>query len=262
MSDEQPVRYEVADRVVTITLDRPQARNSLSSTMRRELPRAMARADADELVDVIILTGADPSFCAGLDLKELGAAGSQLNSNVADPATTRIGGPWAPVSKPIIGAVNGPAITGGFEVALNCDLLIASDRARFADTHSRVGVMPGWGLTVLLAEAVGMRRARELSYSGNFLSAHDALAWGLVNHVVDHDELLPFCRRLAADIVGNDQTGVRRMKATYDAVTAVPLGEGWEVEHRMGQEWARDRMDLSQVEARRARIMERGRQQL
>ena len=115
---------------------------------------------------------------------------------------------------------------------------------------------------MLLAEAVGMRRARQLSYSGNFLTAHDALAWGLVNHVVDHDELLPFCRRLAADIVGNDQAGVRRMKATYDAVTAVPLGEGWQVEHRMGQEWAASRMDLGQVEQRRQAIMERGRKQL
>ncbi|MCC6433594.1 MAG: enoyl-CoA hydratase [Acidimicrobiales bacterium] len=262
MSDEHPVRFEVADRVATITLDRPEARNSLSSTMRRELPAAMARADADEAVDVIILTGSDPAFCAGLDLKELGARGSKLADSVGTPEAGRVGGPWTPTAKPVIGAVNGAAITGGFEVALNCDFLIASERARFADTHSRVGVMPGWGLTVLLAEAVGMRRARQLSYSGNFLTAHDALAWGLVNHVVDHDELLPFCRRLAADIVGNDQAGVRRMKATYDAVTAVPLGEGWQVEHRMGQEWAASRMDLGQVEQRRQAIMERGRKQL
>ncbi|MEZ5263066.1 MAG: enoyl-CoA hydratase [Acidimicrobiales bacterium] len=264
MSDEafETIRYEVAERVATITLFRPEHRNALSSIMRRELPAAMARADADRAVDVIILTGADPAFCAGLDLKELGAAGSALNSSVGTPAADRVGGPWAPTAKPVIGAVNGAAITGGFEVALNCDFLIASDRARFADTHSRVGVMPGWGLTVLLAEAVGMRRARELSYSGNFLSAQAALAWGLVNHVVDHDELLPFCRRLAGDIVGNDQAGVRRMKATYDAVTAVPLGEGWQVEHRMGREWAAERMDLSQVEERRKAIMERGRSQL
>jgi enoyl-CoA hydratase len=181
---------------------------------------------------------------------------------VARPAVTRVGGPWEPTSKPVIGAVNGAAITGGFEVALNCDFLVASERARFADTHSRVGVMPGWGLTVLLAEAVGVRRARELSYSGNFLTAQDALAWGLVNHVVVHDELLPFCRRLASDIAGNDQAGVRRMKATYAAVTAVASGEGWEVEHRMGQEWAAERMDLSGLEERRAAITARGRSQL
>ena len=166
------VRYEVSERVGTITLNRPEARNALSSALRQELSAVMARADADPEVDVVILTGADPAFCAGLDLKELGAPGSRL-------ADTGLGGPWAPISKPIIGAVNGVAITGGFEVALNCDFLIASQRARFADTHARVGVMPGWGLTVLLAEAVGVRRARQLSYSGNFLNATDALAWGL-----------------------------------------------------------------------------------
>src|SRR4029079_2746586 len=89
-----------------------------------------------------------------------------------------------PHTKPLIGAVNGPCITGGFEFALNCDFLVASDRARFADTHARVGVMPGWGLTVLLVEAIGLRRARELSVTGNFLDPKRALEWGLVNHVV------------------------------------------------------------------------------
>ncbi len=260
--DEQTVLYEVTDRVAVVTLNRPEARNALSSGLRRMLPRAMARAEADENVDVVVLTGAGAAFCAGLDLKELGAPDSKLASSVSKPERTPPGGPWAPMTKPVIGAVNGAAITGGFEVALNCDFIVASDRARFADTHARVGVMPGWGLTVLLAEAVGVRRARELSYSGNFLAAHEALAWGLVNHVVDHDELLPFCLRLAQDITGNDPSGVRRMKVTYDAVTAVAPGEGWQVEARMGREWAAQRMDLSQLEQRRQAIVDRGRSQL
>jgi enoyl-CoA hydratase len=260
--DAQIVLYDVADRVATVTLNRPEARNALSSGLRRMLPRAMARAEADDDVDVVVLTGAGVAFCAGLDLKELGAPGSKLNSSVAAPETAPVGGPWAPMTKPVIAAVNGAAITGGFEVVLNCDFVVASDRARFADTHARVGVMPGWGLTVLLAEAVGVRRARELSYSGNFLNAHDALTWGLVNHVVDHDELLPFCHRLARDIAGNDPAGVRRMKATYDAVTAVAPGEGWQVEARMGREWANEAMDLGSLETRRQAIVDRGRSQL
>jgi enoyl-CoA hydratase len=262
MSDEHPVRYEVADRIATLTLDRPEARNALSSALRKALPEAMARADGDGDVDVIILTGAGQAFCAGLDLKELGSPDSKLASNVQQPEASRVGGPWATTAKPVIGAINGAAITGGFEVALNCDFIVASERARFADTHARVGVMPGWGLSVLLAEAVGVRRARELSFTGNFLTAADALAWGLVNHVVEHDELLPFCRRLAADIVGNDQPGVRRMKETYEAVTSVSMGEGWEVEHRMGREWAAQGMDLSSLEGRRQAIVDRGRSQL
>ena len=88
------------------------------------------------------------------------------------------GSPFGPVSKPLIGAINGVAVTGGFELALNCDFLIASDRASFADTHARVGIQPGWGLTVLLPQAVGLRRAKEMSTSGNFVDARTALRVG------------------------------------------------------------------------------------
>ena len=162
----------------------------------------------------------------------------------------------------MIGAVNGVAITGGFELALNCDFLIASEHARFADTHSRVGIMPGWGLTVLLAEAVGVRRARELSATGNFLDADTALAWGLVNHVVPHEQLLPTCRKLAADIVSNDQAGVRRILQTYDEGWQMTGAEAWDLESRVSADWLRSGAAMSdQIEARRQAVMERGRAQ-
>jgi len=206
------VLVDVTDRVATITLNRPESRNALSRDLRRELPKAVAATDARDDVDVLILTGADPAFCAGLDLKELGSGG---NTDAAAPRD-EYRGAVPPTTKPLIGAINGAAITGGFELALNCDFLVASERARFADTHTRVGIQPGWGLTVLLAEAVGVRRAREMSATGNFLDAQTALTWGLVNHVVTHDELLPFCRSLAADIVSNDAAAVRQIMASYD----------------------------------------------
>ena len=128
----------------------------------------------------MILTGADPAFCAGLDLKELGSSGGNLRAGNADGSASQPGqhGPFPPMEKPVIGAVNGVAITGGFELALNCDFLVASERARFGDTHTRVGVMPGWGLTVLLPQAIGVRRAREMSFTGNFLDAARGLAVG------------------------------------------------------------------------------------
>ena len=119
----------------------------------RTLPRIVQDCDARDDVRVVIITGADPAFCAGLDLKELGSEdrrGGEHGRAAADPR-----GPLPRISKPIIGAINGAAITGGFELALNCDFLVASDSARFADTHTRVGIQPGWGLTVLLREAVG-----------------------------------------------------------------------------------------------------------
>jgi enoyl-CoA hydratase len=130
-------------------------------------------------------------------------------------------------------------VTGGFELALNCDFLVASERARFADTHARVGIQPGWGLTVLLPQAVGLRRAREMSTTGNFVDAQTALAWGLVNRVVTHGDLLPTCRALAADIVSNDQAGVRRILRTYADTTSLTTGPARRLEAEVSVEWLR-----------------------
>jgi len=146
-------------------------------------------------------------------------------------------------------------------VALGCDFLIASDRARFADTHARVGVMPGWGLTVLLPQAIGVRRAREMSTTGNYVDAALALDWGLVNHVVAHDELLASCRALAADIVSNDQAGVRQILGTYREVVATTVSEGWEIEGRRAAAWPGNRWDPDEIAKRRQAVVDRGRAQ-
>jgi enoyl-CoA hydratase len=257
-----PVLIDVSERIATITLNRPAARNALSSSLLRLLPTVMVRADNDPEVDVIILTGADPAFCAGLDLKELGSSAGNLGGGSgADGTSNSHGarGPFPSVRKPLIGAINGVAVTGGFELALNCDFLVASERAKFGDTHARVGVMPGWGLTVLLPQAVGVRRAREMSFTGNFMAADEALRFGLVNHVVAHDELLPFTRSLAADIIGNEQDGVRQIRATY--ATIAHDDDGWEQEARDGRAWQRTRFSPEKVAARRAAIQDRGRTQ-
>jgi len=266
------VLVDVADRVATITLNRPEARNAINGALGLGLARAVGDCEARDDVDVLVLTGADPAFCAGADLKEL-ASGSA--SPVGRPAADRddpyrrdgfgqfpFRGPFPPRTKLLIGAVNGPAITGGFELALNCDFLVASERARFADTHARVGVMPGWGLTVLLVETVGVRRARELSATGNFIDATTALTWGLVNHVVAHEELLPFTRELALATAGNDQVGVRRMLATYDDIAATVYDPGWDVERRVNRAWLAGGIDADEVARRQDAIVERGRDQL
>ncbi|MCU1353859.1 MAG: putative enoyl-CoA hydratase [Acidimicrobiales bacterium] len=257
------VLTEIVDRIVTITLNRPQQRNALSSELIRELRRAVRAAEADDEVDVIVLTGSDPAFCAGLDLKELGAGGSALADTGATGESTRADrGPLPPCTKPVIGAVNGAAITGGFELALACDFLVASERARFADTHARVGIQPGWGLTVLLPQAIGLRRAREMSATGNFLDAPTALAWGLVNHVVPHDDLLRFTRGLAADVASNDQRAVRRIFATYDEGSDVTAGDAWEIEAAVAGEWQGGGIDPAEIERRRQVVVDRGRSQL
>lgn len=255
------ILYEVRDRIATITLNRPDKRNALSSEVLAKLPILMQDADRDEAVDVIILTGTDPAFCAGLDLKELGDTAGNLSGTGADGSKNSTGarGPFPKLVKPLIGAVNGVAITGGFELALNCDFLIASEHAKFGDTHSRVGIMPGWGLTVLLPQAIGLRRAREMSFTGNFMDAQEALQFGLVNHVVPHAELMDFTRKIATDIIGNEQDGVRQIRATYAHHGAEK--KKWEHESEVGAEWRKAQFDPKKVAERRAKIMERGRGQ-
>ena len=255
---EFPVGIEIVDRVAVLTMSRPDARNAINPPMRRAVRQAIADADNDAGVDVIVLTGADPAFCAGIDLKLLGAEPSSALSSDQRGSVS----PFEPRTKPLIGAVNGPAITGGFELALNCDFLIASDRAVFADTHARVGVMPGWGLTALLADAVGRTRAREISLTGNFVSAQQALEWGLVNRVVDHDTLMATVLGIAVDIVGNDQIGVRRMLDTYREQEAAALAEMWQLETAGAVAFAESTVPGADVENRRKAIIERGRSQL
>jgi enoyl-CoA hydratase len=257
------VLTETTARTTTITLNRPDARNALSSALLRDLRAAVRAAQDDDGTDVIILTGADPAFCAGLDLKELGGGNRGLassNPKADTPIDQR--GPLPPGPKPVIGAINGAAITGGFELALACDFLVASDRARFADTHARVGIQPWWGLTVLLPQAIGLRRAREMSATGNFCDAQRALEWGLVNHVVPHEDLLAFTRGLAADIASSDQRAVRRIFATYAEGSRVTVGDAWLVESDVAAEWQGKGLDPDEIERRRQGVVDRGRQQL
>ncbi len=261
LTGDDVVLLDVSERIATVTLNRPDARNALSSEVLTKLSEAMHRADADADVDVVILTGADPAFTAGLDLTELGSTGENLSGTGADGSVNRDGarGPFPKMTKPLIGAINGVAVTGGFELALNCDFLVASERAKFGDTHARVGVMPGWGLTVLLPQAIGVRRAREMSFTGNFMDADEALRFGLVNHVVPHDELIPFTRSLAGDIVGNEQDGVRQIRATYQSI--VTDDRAWETESLDARAWRRTHFSPQKVAERRQGIQSRGKRQ-
>lgn len=272
MTKQEPVvLLDVSERVATITLNRPDRRNAITSELGLLLARTVGECEESDAVDVMILTGADPAFCAGVDLQELSGRSSALHESAAAPddpyRRDRYGqfafrGPFPPRTKLLIGAVNGPAVTGGFELALNCDYLVASERARFADTHARVGIMPGWGLTPLLVESIGLRRAREMSTTGNFVDAETALVWGLVNHVVPHEELLAFTRALALAAVGIEQPALRRMLRTYDEIASAVADDAWTVETRANREWLADGIDTAGVAERRDAIIERGRGQI
>jgi hypothetical protein len=153
------------------------------------------------------------------------------------------------------------ATPGGLELALACDFLIASELARFADTHARMGIMPGWGLTVELPAAVGMRRARQMSATGNFIDAATALTWGLVNHVVPHQELMDITWRLAADAASNDPAAVQAIFATYRQIAQVPGAEALAVERAANRRWHTDGIDRAEVARRRDAVIQRGRTQ-
>ena len=253
----QVLLTDTAEAVRTITLNRPGARNALSTELIDWLVEALHGAEDDPDVRAVVLTGADPAFCAGLDLREAGAGGLPSGSVLDAKAS-----PWwvlHAMNTPVIGAINGPAVTGGLELALQCSFLVASERAAFGDTHARVGLHPGGGLTGLLPQAIGLRRAREMSLTGNFVDAAEAHRLGLVNHVVPHEELLPTALRLAGDIASAEPRAVVAVNETYRDVAALPLGEGLALERTRFRTWE---YDPAGIEARRRAVTDRGKAQL
>ena len=229
-SPTEHLLVEYADGVRTITINRPEVKNALTAAMRARFCQLVAEADADEATRAVIVTAVDPVFSAGVDFKEVAAGTGRAGGAAANP-----GAALRAVSVPVVCAVNGACVTGALELALSCTFIVASERARFADTHARLGVVAAWGLTALLPRAVGVRKAAELSITGNFVDAEEARRLGLVNHVVAHDELLPFTRALVDDIAPT--AAVRQVLALYRRGDGLPLDDalGLEAEHAATQ---------------------------
>lgn len=245
--------------VATVTLNRPDALNALSRALRMEIVRVFDELASDAEVRAVVLTGAGRAFTAGVDLKEAGETGFALgvdeDSRKIDIARALNEYPW-----PIIGAINGFAITGGFELALLCDVLLASEHAKFADTHARVGIMPGWGLSQKLSRMIGISRAKELSLTGNFLDADMAERWGLVNHVYPAAELVPAAQKLAHDMADCDPVLMRNYKKIIDDGFAMEFGKGLKEEIRRSAAHA-ENVSADAVEAARKKVTARGRDQ-
>ena len=246
-----------SEGIATLTLNRPAAMNALSAELRAAVIAAFADIQEDPDVQVVVLTGAGRAFCAGLDLKELGSAATDTEAAVSGTDLVRA---VETCTRPVIGAINGVAVTGGFELALACDVLIASTAARFADTHARVGILPGWGLSQKLARVIGIYRAKEVSLTGNYLPAEQAAAWGLVNRVVAPEDLLPVCRALALDMMSCVPDVMRAYKRLIDEGYAGTFTEGLALESRAANEQVRQ-VSPADIAARRAAIQVRGRQQ-
>src|SRR5579864_4881329 len=239
-----------------VTLNRPEARNALNPELVAAVKGAVADLDAQDDVSAIILTGADPAFCAGVDLKQLASA-----PRATVPLPHESFEPLPPHRTPVIGAINGAAVTGGLELALACDFLIASERATFADTHARVGVMPGGGMTLRLPQYVGVNRARQMSFTGDFIDARRAYDWGLVNEVVAHERLLDRAREVASAIASIPRANVRELRALYEAMEGLAGTAAWDRQEAWARDWMSDRFDQARLAAEREAITERGRKQ-
>jgi enoyl-CoA hydratase len=212
----------------------------------------------DDTVRVVIITGAgERAFSAGVDLKELETA--PLTAVDLGPESA-INQAFAALGKPSIAAVNGFAITGGMEIAINCDILVGSTQARFADTHARVGIVPGWGMSQLLPRLVGPVRARYMSFTGNFIDAATAKEWGLLLDVLPPPDLLPYCRKLAQEIASCDRATLADVRCAINAGLATTLAEGLALEGQLSRA-AASRFDKDGFSSTRAAVMSRGKDQ-
>ena len=245
--------------VATVTLNRPAAMNAFSAELRLALGSAFRELQADPDIRVAIVTGAGRAFCAGMDLMELSSGGDDASGFDKSVVGQDMAEAIAEFEGPVIAAVNGHAVTAGFELALACDLIIASTQAKFADTHARVGILPGWGLGVRLPRLIGINRAKELSFTGNTLTAAQAYEWGLVNRVVSPEELLPTCQALAAQMVNCVPHVLKGYKKLIDTGYGMHLPDALRFEKAAGIESAKQ-VNASTIATRRDGVMQRGRE--
>ncbi|MFV2179903.1 enoyl-CoA hydratase-related protein [Actinomadura sp. LOL_016] len=222
---------DLSDGILTLTLNRPEARNALSPGLTTALDAALTRFEEDGDAKVAVITGTGRAFCAGLDLKVFAAA--DADRRPVGELIRRFGR----LSKPIVGAINGPTIAGGLEIALSCDFLIGSPQAMFADTHVKIGAFPGGGTTARLGRAVGIRTAKAMSLGGLRLDARAALRAGLLSEIVEHDELGSRARALATHIATARQELVGVVRRLYDQNAGRSLDDALAVEAGELERW-------------------------
>ena len=247
------VLLEQKGAIAIVTLNRPETLNALSRDLRNEIAATFEKLKRIDDIRVVVLTGVGRAFTSGIDLKEAGQKGFSPGRNeVVDLARTFAEFPW-----PIIGAINGFAITGGFELALMCDVLIASTEAKFADTHARVGIMPGWGLSQRLPRLIGISRAKQVSLTGNYVDANTAERWGLVNSVHSPAELLPAALKIAEDMAGCMPHMLKGYKQVIDEGFGMNFEEALVMESRRSAKQSAS-VSKESVEAARKAVTTRG----
>ncbi|WP_306231450.1 enoyl-CoA hydratase-related protein [Agrococcus beijingensis] len=227
MTEYETIRVERRGRVAWITLDRPDALNALNAQLMHELVGAAKQLDGDDAIGAIVVTGSAKAFAAGADIKEM------ADKSTAEMREADHFGPWlefARVEKPVIAAVSGFALGGGFELALMCDVILAGDTAKFGFPEIGLGVIPGIGGTQRIVRLIGYPKAAELVLTGRRIDAAEADALGIVSRVVPADRLLDEAQALAASIAAKSLPALRAAKAAMDAALETPLDEGLAIE--------------------------------
>lgn len=205
--------YEVSDRIATITLNRPDAMNATTDELYQEFQDIIGKVASDSNVGCAILTGAGRGFCAGADLKARKDDMTPLQRRDRHRWILRdILEPLARLEKPIIAAINGAAAGAGFNIALACDFIIASEKASFIQAFAKVGLVPDLGGLYLLSRVVGINKAKELCFTARKVTAEEALTLGIANHVVPHDDLMTEARAIAAKIAAGSPTAMAMTK--------------------------------------------------
>lgn len=221
------MKYEVSDGICTITMNRPERLNAMNGQWFEDFGAALERANWDEAVRVVMITGSGRGFCAGGDMKEdlevLGAVGDRIMRK--SPASTGISLftlQLYNLEKPSIAVVNGPAVGGGFAVALACDIVLASERATFSEIFIDRGLLPDSGTTYLLPRLVGFNKASELIFTGAMVDAAEAARLGIANHVVPHEELWAAALELAQTIASKPPEALRLAKRALQQGVCAP----------------------------------------
>ena len=227
------LKYVENGHWVELTLARPEKLNALNLLLRNELIEALSACEVNDDIRAVILTGEGRAFCAGMDLHEFPQATNNSNTRT-ELSVFQI---LEQFPKPMIAAINGFAITGGFELALGCDILLVSSEAKFADTHASLGVLPGAGLSQKLSRILGLPKAMALHLTGDFLSAEDAVQYGLASHQVDPEFLLPLARDIAKKISTLDPSIAKDLKKLVRKGYAQSLDDGFMLESKMFAEW-------------------------
>ena len=220
--------FEKEENIAIITFNRPEAMNALNNQTRAEFGQAIEDVAMDDAIKVLILTGSGKAFVAGSDIKEFNETTPFAAHNIK-----RLGEMVEKLEKPVIAAVNGFCLGGGNEIAMGCDIIIASEKAKFGQTEINIGIIPGGGGTQRLPRLIGVCRAKELIYTGDIIRAEEADRLGLVNRVVPMDELMPVAKELAKKIATKSAAALKLAKTAINRGMQTNLESGLKYEYEL-----------------------------